>query len=82
MKRAPEALWRMTADYLVLRRPGGKLLTVTGPGPHIWELLADDISREQLNVVLAERFSVPVEVVAADVAPVIDLFIHEGLIDP
>lgn len=58
------------------------MLTIDGPAPDIWELLADDIEFDQLAVELATRYGAPLELVRADLTAMLDRLIAEGLVDP
>lgn len=81
MKRSAAALWRTAPGFLTVTRPGVDVLTVEGPGADIWNLLEQEISFEELAERLAERYSAPLETVRADLAPMIDRFAAEGLIE-
>jgi hypothetical protein len=66
IKRGPDVLWRATGQLLVLGRPDGTVITVTGPGADVWQLLGTT-PLEQLVADLAAQYGASAPVVRADV---------------
>lgn len=60
-------LWRATDQLLVLGRPDGTVITVTGPGADLWRLLGATATVERLVADLAAGYDVPASVIRADV---------------
>jgi hypothetical protein len=52
---------------LVLGRPDGTVITVTGPGADVWRLLGTTATLEQLVADLAARYGGSAAVIRADV---------------
>ena len=67
--RRPDVLWR-TTDSRVLLRPveHGGLITITGSGTFLWELLESPISFDDLVTCMAMHYHVDPDVVSEPVA--------------
>jgi hypothetical protein len=82
-QRAPDVLWRRTADRVLLAPPGeGEMVSLSGTGVALWELLAEPSDLDRLATRLAVAYRADEHVVAMDVLPVLrDLarrgFVHE-----
>ena len=81
MRRHPETIWRSAPDYVAVARPGGEILTVTGPAAGLWELLEQGTTLADAAEVLADRHGAPVDVVLADLEPLWERLGAEGLLD-
>jgi hypothetical protein len=67
--RSPDVLWRATTDRVVLRAlHGGGLVSLTGSGTTLWQLLGAPIGFEDLVAAMASHYGVGVEVVRDSVA--------------
>ena len=54
--RGPDVVWRAVDQLLVVGRPDGTVLTVTGPGSDVWQLLDTGASVDQIVAELSERY--------------------------
>ncbi|GAA4125157.1 hypothetical protein GCM10022415_31860 [Knoellia locipacati] len=81
MRRHPETIWRAAPGFVALARPGGEILTVTGPAAGLWELLEQGTTPAEAAEVLAGRHGATVDVVLADLEPLWDRLRAEGLLD-
>jgi hypothetical protein len=79
--RGEAVLWRRTPDGLVLLPiPRRQVVSVTGAGSLLWDLLEEPRTVAQLSVLLADTFDADPETIANDVAPVLrDLESHRVL---
>lgn len=71
-------MWRTAPGFLVLAREGTEVLTVTGPGADVWELLAGEPDEGSLVRGLADRYGVPAEVVQRDLVELLDRLRADG----
>jgi hypothetical protein len=80
--RRADVLWRATIDGVLIRPLGASTLTkLAGTGRALWALLDEPASFDELCARLAADHDVEVEVVAADLAPVIDDLVAEGVLE-
>jgi hypothetical protein len=71
--RNEAVLVRRTPDGLVLLPlPRRQVVTVTGAGSLLWDLLEEPRSVEQLGLLLADTFAAEPEHIARDIAPVVE----------
>lgn len=82
LSRRPDALWRATPDSVVVLGPRAERPTaVTGPAAILWEVLAEPIEERDAVARVAERFAAEADVVAEDVAPVLEAWRRDGAVD-
>ena len=82
-RRAPDALWRRAFDAVIVLPAGvDEPMTLVGSGPQLWELLVEPRTFASLVDALASAFSEDRDVVAADIAPVVERLIAVGAIEP
>lgn len=80
-RRAPDALWRtLDGSVLVLGPDADEPVEVQGPAAGLWDLFADATTLDDAAAELAQRHGARVEVVAADLAPVIERWAADGAI--
>lgn len=82
-RRHPDLLWRRTHDRILLLAPGdpdAEVVVLTGSGVALWDELAESSSLEALAARLGELFGAEPELVAADVAPVLEGLERRGLL--
>ena len=79
--RGPEVLWRAGAFGVVLAVPGREPLTLSGTGRALWDALARPITAADLAAELATAFAADPDVVAADIAPVLDELGRVGAVE-
>jgi hypothetical protein len=73
--RHPESLWRATGDTVVVLPGAGDdptPLSISGSAARLWELLAQPVSLGELAAQLADAYGADAEVIAADLAPVLE----------
>lgn len=72
-RRNEAVLSRRTPDGLVLLPlPRRQVVTVTGAGSLLWDLLDEPRSVDQLGVLLATTFAATPESIARDITPVVE----------
>lgn len=72
-RRATEVLWRRTADrVLLLPATEGELVSLTGTGVVLWDLLAEPTDEGELCRTLASVYGADPGIVATDIAPVLE----------
>ena len=70
--RSPDVLWRATVDRVVLRPlHGDGLVSLTGSGTTLWELLATPIGFDDLVARMADHYGVGADEVRDSVATAI-----------
>jgi hypothetical protein len=79
--RAADVVWRAGAFGVVLGVPGREPLTLEGTGRALWDALADPVTPAELAAELANGFAADPDVVAADIAPVLDELARAGAIE-
>jgi len=81
-RRVTQVLWRRTADrVMLLPVPEGELISLSGTGVVLWDLLAAPASEQDLASTLAQVFGEAPERVAADIRPVLDDLVERRLIE-
>jgi hypothetical protein len=66
-------LWRRTADrVLLLPATEGELVSLTGTGVVLWDLLAEPTDADELCRTLASVYGADPRIVATDIAPVLE----------
>src|SRR6266545_3023150 len=76
-QRNPAALFRRLLDgVLVLGPAADEPLQISAPGDVVWELLAEPLTQRALTEDLSEIFGAPVNVVRADIEPVLTALIE------
>ena len=80
MRRNPEALWRAGVQFLVLGRPDGSVITVSGPGADVWALLVLDPTVDELVETLAARYGADRSTVRTDVTSLVERLVAQGFI--
>ncbi len=80
-QRAPDALWRtLDGSVLVLGPDADEPVEVRGPAAGLWDLLAGAMTLDDAAAALAQRHGARAEVVAADLAPVVERWAADGAI--
>jgi hypothetical protein len=71
--RSNQVLWRRTTNGVVLL-PSHETepFTLSGSGSALWEVLAEPVALDEASQLLAELHGVDADVVANDIAPVLD----------
>ena len=80
MRRNPEALWRAGVQFLVLGRPDGSVITVSGSGVDVWTLLALDPTIDELAETLAARYRADRSTVRTDVTRMVEQLVAQGFV--
>jgi len=82
-RRRPDALWRRSLDAVVVLPPGegAEPVTIGGTGPELWDALADWRTLADLAEALALRHRADADVVAADVAPILERLVACGAVE-
>ncbi len=81
-RRNAGALWRVSADVLVVLPPGAADPVVAPePAATVWQALRDPASLEDLAATLADATAAPVEVVAPVVAEVLGRLRDVGVVE-
>lgn len=71
--RGARVLWRQTRDrVLLLHATDGEMVSLTGTGVVLWDLLAEPMELSRLSEVMSAAYGVSADVITADVAPVLD----------
>jgi hypothetical protein len=82
-ERNPAALCRRLVDgVLVLGPSADEPLRISTPGDAVWDLLAEPLAPGALEEDLSQIFNVPVDVVRADIDPVLRALMVIGAIRP
>jgi hypothetical protein len=80
--RGKRVLWRKAADrILLLPATDGELVSLTGTGVALWELLTEPIELSDLSAVMATAFAVEPHVIAADLLPILEDLTRRGLVE-
>lgn len=80
--RSPSALWRVGEFGIVLLAPGmSDPITIAGPGPQLWELVADARTEDEIVTELAAAFSTDPRVIRRDIDPIVEELVSMGLIE-
>jgi hypothetical protein len=80
--RRPDVLWRSTDDRVLLRPVGrGGLITITGSGTFLWELLATPTSLPDLVTRMAMRYQVESDAVEEPVATALTDLENAGVVE-
>ncbi len=80
--RRPDVLWRSTNDRVLLRPVGrGGLITITGSGTFLWELLATPTSLPDLVARMATRYQVEPDVVEEPVTTALADLENAGVVE-
>lgn len=81
LERDPGALFRDLLDgVLVLGTRSSEPTRITSPGDAVWERLAEPQTTESLAAALSAEYGAPLDVVRADVAPVLAELMRVGAI--
>lgn len=81
-RRARTALWRHVGDEVLVGLPTGDGFEVLADtAGHIWHLLADQPTLEQLTDILDGSYDGPREVIASDVATLLEELQRRGLVE-
>jgi hypothetical protein len=79
--RTPHVLWRRSLDAVHFLPPGAdEPLTLAGPGPELWALLAEPRDADDIVIALAEHHGAEPGVVAHDVLPLLDQLAALGVV--
>ncbi|MEZ5145405.1 MAG: PqqD family protein [Acidimicrobiales bacterium] len=72
-RRAPDALWRESPDALIVKAPVSDVepVAVSGAAAHLWDLLAEPHTTDELAEALAELHHADADVVRTDIEPVL-----------
>lgn len=82
-RRRSGVLWRRSLDTTVCLPPDEvEPVTLAGTGPEVWEILRDPHSVVDLAAELSARHGADIDIVTADVRPVIQELAALGLIEP
>jgi hypothetical protein len=77
--RDPRTLWRSGPGFVVLLGPGDALpVALHGTGVALWEAFDSPRTTREIAVLLAGTFDAPVDVVEADVSPVLSRLAEAG----
>lgn len=80
--RGKRVLWRQAADrVLLLPATDGELVSLTGTGVALWELLTEPLELGDLSAVMATAFDVDPELIAADLLPILEDLTRRGLVE-
>jgi hypothetical protein len=79
--RSPTVLWRRTAFGVVVRTVEGPVVALEGSGAALWDRLEQPATPAELADALAARYDAPVEVVADDIAPVLDDLVAKRILE-
>jgi hypothetical protein len=81
MVRRADVLWRRVADGVMIRRRGDdETVVLTGSGVALWSALVAPVSVSDLARQLAAAHGTTPDVVAADIAPVLDDLVERGVV--
>jgi hypothetical protein len=80
VRPAPEALWRVGDQFLVLGRPDGHVITISGPGHDVWELVRQGLLLDDVVLRLSERYGADPTVVRKDVIALLTQLRSEGFV--
>jgi hypothetical protein len=80
VRRNPETLWRAGVQFLVLGRPDGSVITVSGPGVDVWTLLVLDPTIDDLVETLAARYGADQSTVRTDVTQLVEQLLAQGFV--
>lgn len=73
-RRSDTVLWREAGGALVCLPPDrSEPIVVNGSGPDLWALLEEPITAEEAAAVLGRAYGVPVDLIAPDIATVLEL---------
>lgn len=78
--RDDHVLWRHVVDGVLLDVPGTELLTLTGPGAHLWELLAVPQTAGSAAGALAGQFDRPAAEIETQLRPLLDDLVQRGAV--
>lgn len=71
-QRAEAALWRRSADAVVVLPPGtGEAFTLRGSGSALWDVLAQASTVHEAAGALGAMFERPAETIALEIEPVL-----------
>lgn len=75
-------LWRGTPDgVLVLPLDASEVLSVSGPGRVLWELLADPVTLDEAGEILASEYDVPLGEIAPSIEAVLEELCARGAVE-
>ncbi|MET0728077.1 MAG: PqqD family protein [Acidimicrobiales bacterium] len=80
LARATALVWRHVHDGVLVRPLDGRLLRLEGTGPALWSLLEQPLGFDLLVDALAEQYDAEHDTVAADLAPVIETLVAQGVL--
>lgn len=79
--RDPEALWRRTIDQVaILSSEADDAILLGASGPHLWDLLSQPRSLDELVAGFTETFTVPASVIEEDLGPILEQLIDAGAV--
>jgi hypothetical protein len=79
--RAERVLWRQATDrVLLLPATDGELVSLTGTGVALWELLTEPIELSELSAVMGAAYNTDPQVVEADLLPLLEDLARRGLV--
>lgn len=78
-RRARDVLWRHSFGQLIVRPRRGQSVVVDGAGAALWDALAEPGTIDEIASRLARTFDAPVDVVARDVQPVLDVLLEHDV---
>ena len=79
--RRADALWRRSGTtVLALSSESGDIVSITGIGPALWELLAEARTAEDTVGLLSDTYGVSTAQVSAAVVPVLEELDRRGLV--
>jgi hypothetical protein len=80
--RGKRVLWRQASDrVLLLPAADGELVSLSGTGVALWELLTEPIELTELSALMATAYDVSPQVIAADVLPILEDLTRRGLVE-
>ena len=80
-RRAPRAIWRASASFLVAAVPPSPPTRVAGSAASVWAALADAVTLDELASALAAATGAPLALVHADVAALVEGLLPLGLVE-
>lgn len=71
--RHPDALWRIGGNGLLVLPPGAvEPVAVSGPGPAVWELLAEPCTADELAGALATTYTGDPDTMVSDLQQLLE----------
>lgn len=80
-RRSATCLWRSFGEEVLLARPDSDFRALSGTAAHVWSLLEEPQSPEEVADALAPAYRAPRDVVGRDVAALLGELVHLGYVD-